>query len=82
MTIIKVTKIKTFELFPENSATMEGIQVITQDFVNVLITRSENDDAAPVERRYKKGITILDFKVSDSLTGGFLFVHESELPQF
>lgn len=45
---------------------MEGIQVVTADFINVFITKSDGDDAAPVERRFKKGITVLDFKVSDS----------------
>lgn len=43
---------------------MEGIQVVTQDFVNVLITKSDNEDAPPVERRFKKAITISEFKVS------------------
>lgn len=42
---------------------MEGIQVVTQDFVNVHITKSDSEDAAPVERRFKKGITVQDFKV-------------------
>lgn len=43
---------------------MEGIQVVTQDFVNVHITKSDSEDAAPVERRFKKGITVLEFKVN------------------
>lgn len=42
---------------------MEGIQVITQDFVNVHITKSDSEDAPPVERRFNKGITVLEFKV-------------------
>lgn len=42
---------------------MENIQVVTQDFVNVHITKSDCEDAAPVERRFKKGITIHEFKV-------------------
>ncbi|KAM3956445.1 tubulin-binding cofactor B [Aphomia sociella] len=50
---------------------MEGVQVITQDFVNVHITKSETDDAAPVERRFKKGITVLEFKTKlELVTGG------------
>ncbi|XP_046978031.1 tubulin-folding cofactor B [Vanessa cardui] len=50
---------------------MEGIQVITQDFINVQITKSDSDDAAPVERRFKKGITIHEFKTKlELLTGG------------
>ncbi|CAB3255016.1 unnamed protein product [Arctia plantaginis] len=50
---------------------MEGIQVITQDFVNVLITKSDNEDAAPVERRFKKSITISEFKTKlELVTGG------------
>lgn len=43
---------------------MEGIQIVTQDFVNVHITKSDKDDTAPVERRFKKDITIQDFKVN------------------
>lgn len=43
---------------------MEGIQVVTQDFVNVHITKSDSDGAAPVERRFKKEITVLEFKVT------------------
>lgn len=42
---------------------MEDIQVVTQDFVNIHITKSDSEDAAPVERRFKKGITVLEFKV-------------------
>lgn len=42
---------------------MEGMQVVTQDFVNVHITKSDSEDAAPVERRFKKGITVSEFKV-------------------
>lgn len=42
---------------------MDGVQVITQDFINVHITKSDSEDAAPVERRFKKGITVLEFKV-------------------
>lgn len=42
---------------------MEDIQVITQDYINVIITKSDSDDAAPIERRFKKGITVLEFKV-------------------
>lgn len=42
---------------------MEGIQVITADYVNVHITKSDNEDQ-PVERRFKKGITVLEFKVN------------------
>ncbi|XP_026496318.1 tubulin-folding cofactor B [Vanessa tameamea] len=50
---------------------MEGIQVITQDFINVQITKSDSDDAAPVERRFKKGIAIHEFKTKlELLTGG------------
>lgn len=43
---------------------MEGIQIITQDFVNVHITKSGGEDAAPIERRFKKEISIQDFKVT------------------
>ncbi|CAH0399937.1 unnamed protein product [Chilo suppressalis] len=50
---------------------MEGIQVVTQDYVNVLITTSDSEDAPPVERRFKKGITILEFKTKlELVTGG------------
>ncbi|XP_045769421.1 tubulin-folding cofactor B [Maniola jurtina] len=50
---------------------MEGIQIITQDFVNVHITKSDNEDAAPVERRFKKDITVLEFKTKlELVTGG------------
>lgn len=50
---------------------MEGIQVITQDFVNVHITKSDSEDAAPVERRFKKGINIHEFKTKlELVTGG------------
>lgn len=55
---------------------MEGIQVVTQDFVNVHITKSDSDDAAPVERRFKKGITVLEFKViGRSLFYTFIFFY-------
>lgn len=43
---------------------MADIQIITQDFVNVHITKSDNESAPPVERRFKKGITIQEFKVT------------------
>ncbi|OWR46194.1 tubulin-folding cofactor B like protein [Danaus plexippus plexippus] len=50
---------------------MEGIQIITQDFVNVHITKSGGEDAAPIERRFKKEISIQDFKTKlELLTGG------------
>ncbi|GBP53852.1 Tubulin-folding cofactor B [Eumeta japonica] len=50
---------------------MEGIQVVTPDYVNVHITKSDADDAAPVERRFKKGITVLEFKTKlELVTGG------------
>ncbi|RVE55030.1 hypothetical protein evm_000450 [Chilo suppressalis] len=49
---------------------MEGIQVVTQDYVNVLITTSDSEDAPPVERRFKKGITILEFKTKLELVTG------------
>ncbi|CAH2047589.1 unnamed protein product, partial [Iphiclides podalirius] len=50
---------------------MEGIQVITQDYVNVNITKSDSEDAAPIERRFKKEITVLDFKTKlELVTGG------------
>ncbi|KAJ0183504.1 hypothetical protein K1T71_001480 [Dendrolimus kikuchii] len=50
---------------------MEGIQVITQDFINVHITKSDSEDAAPVERRFKKGITVAEFKTKlELVTGG------------
>ncbi|CAH2269041.1 tubulin-folding cofactor B [Pararge aegeria] len=50
---------------------MEGIQIITQDFVNVHITKSDKDDTAPVERRFKKDITVQDFKTKlEMVTGG------------
>ncbi|KAH9641201.1 hypothetical protein HF086_004588 [Spodoptera exigua] len=50
---------------------MADIQVITQDYVNVLITKSDSEDAAPIERRFKKGITILEFKTKlELVTGG------------
>ncbi|CAG9787604.1 unnamed protein product [Diatraea saccharalis] len=50
---------------------MEGVQVVTQDYVNILITKSDSEDAAPVERRFKKGITILEFKTKlELVTGG------------
>lgn len=45
---------------------MADIQVITQDFVNVHITKSDSEDAPPIERRFKKEITVSDFKVNDS----------------
>ncbi|KAJ2951234.1 hypothetical protein O0L34_g5633 [Tuta absoluta] len=49
---------------------MEGVQVITPDFVNVHITKSDSEDP-PVERRFKKGITIHDFKTKlEMVTGG------------
>ena len=43
---------------------MADIQVVTQDFVNVHITKSDSEDAAPVERRFKKAITVAEFKVT------------------
>ena len=43
---------------------MANIQIITQDFINVHITKSDSENAAPVERRFKKGITIQEFKVT------------------
>ncbi|XP_053604427.1 tubulin-folding cofactor B [Plodia interpunctella] len=50
---------------------MDAIEVITQDFVNVHITKSETETSAPVERRFKKGISILDFKTKlELVTGG------------
>ncbi|XP_041979912.1 tubulin-folding cofactor B-like [Aricia agestis] len=50
---------------------MEGLQVVTQDFVNVLITKSDSEDAPPIERRFKKGITIQEFKTKlELVTGG------------
>ncbi|CAH0719812.1 unnamed protein product, partial [Brenthis ino] len=50
---------------------MENIQVVTQDFVNVHITKSDCEDAAPVERRFKKSITIHEFKTKlELVTGG------------
>ncbi|XP_063621930.1 tubulin-folding cofactor B [Cydia splendana] len=50
---------------------MENIQVITQDFVNVHITKSDTDIGAPVERRFKKGITVSEFKTKlELVTGG------------
>lgn len=41
---------------------MEGVHVITPDYVNVHITKSDSVDP-PVERRFKKGITVFEFKV-------------------
>ncbi|XP_061714151.1 tubulin-folding cofactor B [Cydia pomonella] len=50
---------------------MENIQVVTQDFVNVHITKSDADVGAPVERRFKKGITVSEFKTKlELVTGG------------
>ncbi|CAK1585699.1 unnamed protein product [Parnassius mnemosyne] len=50
---------------------MEGIQIITQDYVNVHITKSDSEDAAPVERRFKKDITVSEFKTKlELVTGG------------
>lgn len=50
---------------------MANIQIITQDFVNVHITKSDSENAAPVERRFKKGITIQEFKTKlELVTGG------------
>lgn len=50
---------------------MADVLVITQDYVNVHITKSDNEDAAPIERRFKKGINILEFKTKlELLTGG------------
>ncbi|CAG4935271.1 unnamed protein product [Parnassius apollo] len=50
---------------------MEGIQIITQDYVNIHITKSDSEDAAPVERRFKKDITVLEFKTKlELVTGG------------
>ncbi|XP_023945076.2 tubulin-folding cofactor B [Bicyclus anynana] len=50
---------------------MEGVQIITQDFVNVLITKSDKDDTPPVERRFKKDITVQEFKTKlELVTGG------------
>ncbi|KOB71976.1 Tubulin folding cofactor B [Operophtera brumata] len=47
------------------------VQVVTQDFVNVHITKSDSEDAPPVERRFKKGITVQDFKTKlELVTGG------------
>lgn len=44
---------------------MAGIQVITPDHVKVLITKSDSEDHS--ERRFKKGITVHDFKVKAML---------------
>ncbi|XP_028166159.1 tubulin-folding cofactor B isoform X3 [Ostrinia furnacalis] len=50
---------------------MEGIEVITQDYVNVHITKSDAEDAAPIERRFKKGIAVAEFKTKlELVTGG------------
>ncbi|XP_045499229.1 tubulin-folding cofactor B [Colias croceus] len=50
---------------------MEGVQVITQDYVNVHITKSDSEDAPPVERRFKKAISVLEFKTKlELVTGG------------
>ncbi|XP_072932931.1 tubulin-folding cofactor B-like [Epargyreus clarus] len=50
---------------------MEGIKVLTQDFVNVHITKSDSEDAPPVERRFKKNISVLEFKTKlELVTGG------------
>ncbi|KAL4720643.1 hypothetical protein ACJJTC_001809, partial [Scirpophaga incertulas] len=50
---------------------MECVQIKTQDYVNVHITKSDSEDAAPVERRFKKNITILEFKTKlELVTGG------------
>ncbi|KAG7299206.1 hypothetical protein JYU34_017757 [Plutella xylostella] len=50
---------------------MADIQVITQDFVNVHITKSDSEDAPPIERRFKKEITVSDFKEKlELVTGG------------
>ncbi|KAI8422021.1 hypothetical protein MSG28_009922 [Choristoneura fumiferana] len=45
---------------------MENIQVITQDFLNMHITKSDAETAAPIERRFKKGITVAEFKLYDT----------------
>ncbi|CAG4935279.1 unnamed protein product [Parnassius apollo] len=46
---------------------MEG----TQEYVNFNITNSNNEDAAPVERRFKRDITVLEFKKKlELVTGG------------
>lgn len=51
--------------------TMEEIKVITQDFINVHITKSDSEDAPPVERRFKKAITVSEFKTKlELVTGG------------
>ncbi|XP_013141672.1 PREDICTED: tubulin-folding cofactor B [Papilio polytes] len=50
---------------------MEVVQVITQDYVNVHITKSDSEDAPPIERRFKKEISVLDFKTKlELVTGG------------
>ncbi|VVC98121.1 unnamed protein product [Leptidea sinapis] len=50
---------------------MEDIQVITQDYVNVHITKSDAEDTPSVERRFKKSITVADFKTKlELVTGG------------
>ncbi|CAK1555291.1 unnamed protein product [Leptosia nina] len=50
---------------------MESVQVITQDFINVHITKSENEGAASIERRFNKSITVLEFKTKlELVTGG------------
>lgn len=50
---------------------MQQIKVVTRDFLDVFITKSDSDDAAPVERRFNKGITISEFKTKlELVTGG------------
>ncbi|CAF4799705.1 unnamed protein product [Pieris macdunnoughi] len=50
---------------------MEGIHVLTQDFINVHITKSDDESVPPIERRFNKGITVLDFKTKlELVTGG------------